>query len=222
MTENLKDIHGFIGVAMRQSTKSWKTLATPADAVRKAGGDPAALTGLILSHGHYDHLGGLLDLPGLPIWTPAAEIEDAKRGAAGEPSGELPAEAIALLPRAQAIPFEGPAVGPWPRSWDIYGDGSVVVVPMPGHTPGSVGTLVRLPDGRRMLHVGDTVWAREGYELREPKGWIAGSFDDNASENDVQIQLLWQLHQADPSLLIVPAHDSRQWDAVFGAETCLR
>ena len=127
-----------------------------------------------------------------------------------------------LLPRARAIPFNGPAVGPWPRSWDVYGDGSVLIVPMPGHTPGSVGTLVRLPDGRRMFHVGDTVWVREGYETREPKSWIAGAFDSDADQNDVQIQRLWQLHQADPDLIIVPAHDCRQWDAVFGKETCLR
>lgn len=40
-----------------------------------------------------------------------------------------------------------------PRSFDLYGDGTVVLVPLPGHTPGSLSTFVNLP-GLRIFHVG--------------------------------------------------------------------
>jgi N-acyl homoserine lactone hydrolase len=218
---HIQEVKGIPKLLMTQSAKDWKWVAKIGDAVRAHGVDPATLTGVIPTHGHYDHLGGLLDLPDLPIWTPQAEIDLGTSIVAGEAGPILPAEARAFVPRAKAIPFVDRAVGPWAQSWDLYGDGSVQIVPMPGHTPGSVGVLVQLSDGRRIFDVGDTVWVREGYEQREPKGWPATLFDSDAASNDLQIQRLWALHRADPELQILPAHDRRQWDAVFANGPCV-
>jgi len=47
--------------------------------------------------------------------------------------------------RYEEYGFEnGPYLG-FPSSHDVYGDGSIVVVPAPGHTPGSVIVFVTLP-----------------------------------------------------------------------------
>lgn len=43
---------------------------------------------------------------------------------------------------------DGPYLG-FERSCDFYGDGSMVIVPAPGHTPGSIVIFVTLPDGKR-------------------------------------------------------------------------
>jgi glyoxylase-like metal-dependent hydrolase (beta-lactamase superfamily II) len=217
---HLADLRGLLGALVRASAKDWVRKASPAQALGALGVDPTNLTGSIATHGHYDHLGGLLDLPGIPVWVPEGELADARISLAGGKSSVLPAEATELLERGRAIPFEGPSVGPWPASWDLLGDGSAMVVPMPGHTPGSVGVLVHA-GGRRALFVGDTVWVREGYEARAPKSAIAAGFDTDRTGTDHQIQLLWQLHRADPDLVIVPAHDQRQWDALFGDAACL-
>jgi glyoxylase-like metal-dependent hydrolase (beta-lactamase superfamily II) len=76
-------------------------IPAPEEAVRRAGVDPSALAGAILSHGHFDHLGGLLDLSGVPIWAPAAELAEAAAVAAGGAGSLLPAEARALVSRGQ-------------------------------------------------------------------------------------------------------------------------
>jgi len=215
------EVHGVPHLLMVQSAKSFVQVATPAEGLRALGVDPASLSGLIPTHGHYDHLGGLLDLPDLPITLPQAEIDLAKRSLEGGPPAFLPAEARALAPRARPLDWTGGPFLYWEQSLDLYGDGSATLIPLPGHTPGSLGVYVRLPDGRAMFLVGDTVWAREGYEAREPKSWLAGRFDLESDVNDQQIARLWALHQARPDLLIVPAHDRRQWEAVFGAPGCL-
>jgi glyoxylase-like metal-dependent hydrolase (beta-lactamase superfamily II) len=47
---------------------------------------------------------------------------------------------------------------------DVFGDGSVTVLRMPGHTPGHSGLLVRLKDTGPVLLTGDLVHFRENYE----------------------------------------------------------
>ena len=47
---------------------------------------------------------------------------------------------------------------------DVFGDGSVMVLRMPGHTPGHSCLLVRLKDMGPVLLTGDLVHFRENYE----------------------------------------------------------
>jgi N-acyl homoserine lactone hydrolase len=47
---------------------------------------------------------------------------------------------------------------------DVFGDGSVIVLRMPGHTPGHSSLLVRLKDMGPVLLSGDLVHFRENYE----------------------------------------------------------
>ncbi len=214
-------VHGLPRVFLGQAAKDWARVASPADAVRAAGVDPSALAGGIPTHGHFDHLGGLLEIPGLPIVLPQGEIDLAQQTVDDGGASILPGEARALLTRAKALAWEDGPFLYWDRSLDLFGDGSVVLVPLPGHTPGSLGVHLRLPDGRAAFLVGDTVWVREGYEQREPKSWLAGSFDADEELNGRQIGLLWALHRAQPELTILPAHDRRQWEALFGAPGCV-
>jgi N-acyl homoserine lactone hydrolase len=46
----------------------------------------------------------------------------------------------------------------------VFGDGSVIVLRMPGHTPGHSCLLVRLKDTGPVLLSGDLVHFRENYE----------------------------------------------------------
>src|SRR5690606_13598450 len=67
---------------------------------------------------------------------------------------------------------DGPYLG-FPRSFDVWDDGSVVLVPAPGHTPGSVIVFVTLPGQRRYSLLGDLVWQREGIEWPAERPWLA-------------------------------------------------
>ena len=117
--------------------------------------------------------------------------------------------------RYRTYAFESGAYLGYPRSHDVYGDGAVVVVPAPGHTPGSVHIFVSLPDGQRYLFVGDTVWQREGFQLREERPWwTRWGADNDAGRVRAQLLHLWTLTRSFPRLQIVPAHDSRAFAAV--------
>lgn len=217
--QSMRDLHGFTRVAMGFAASGFSAPTPIADALKAHGVEKVDYA--IPTHAHYDHLGGLIDLPGVPIHTPAGEIALAHEVLAGEDQTILPAEASALIERARPLTFEGGPALLWGSHHDVYGDGSAILLPMPGHTPGSLGVYVPFTDGRALFLAGDTIWAREGYELREPRSAAAASFDHTAGLNDAQIRRLWLLHKERPDITIVPAHDRRQWEAFFGAPGCL-
>lgn len=222
LAHEVEGVHGLPRYFLNRASKTWDRLQTPVEAVTSTGTDPASLTAALPTHGHFDHLGGLLDLPDVPVWMPEPEIEVARRSAAGEREGTTPNDAIGVLPRAVSLSMDGPGAWSWSSGHDLMGDGSVLVVPLPGHTPGSVGIRVALPDGREVFLVGDAVWLREGYEEREPKSWLASRFvDDDVDAAGVQVARLWALHQALPDVLILPAHDRRAWLEAFGSPGCV-
>jgi glyoxylase-like metal-dependent hydrolase (beta-lactamase superfamily II) len=47
---------------------------------------------------------------------------------------------------------------------DVFGDGTVIVLSTPGHTPGHYSLLVKLPQTGAVLIAGDTVHFRENYD----------------------------------------------------------
>ena len=51
----------------------------------------------------------------------------------------------------QAEPIADPDLGPFTAGHDLFGDGSLVLLPTPGHTPGSMSMLVRRADHPPLL-----------------------------------------------------------------------
>lgn len=206
---------------MKQAAKGWTDIHPSVDVLAKFGLQVDQLSGMIATHGHFDHLGGLADIPNIPVYLPQAEIDLVEKSKQKEDFTILPGDAQRLSNRTHAIPWENRKFLLWDHQWDVYGDGRLVVLDTPGHTPGSLSVYVSLQDGRRVLLVGDTVWVKEGYETRSPKGAIAANFDADPVATDMQIAMLWSLHQQDPGLIILPAHDRRVWTQILDAPGCI-
>jgi N-acyl homoserine lactone hydrolase len=139
-----------------------------ADALEKGGYDAHRLSGIVLTHAHWDHVSGLPDLPGVPVLVDEAERAFIEGGS----------ELAALAHSFGAIPYAtygfegGPYLG-FPKSHDVWGDGSIVLVPAPGHTPGSIVAFICLPSGARYALLGDLVWQMEGIEIPTERPWLA-------------------------------------------------
>ena len=84
--------------------------------------------------------------------------------------------------RYEEYGFEGGPYLGFPVSHDVYGDGSIVVVPAFGHSPGSVVIFLRLPNGTRYAFVGDVVWQLEGITEREERPWVTHRRADTDAE----------------------------------------
>ncbi|MBA3503544.1 MAG: MBL fold metallo-hydrolase [Myxococcota bacterium] len=191
------------------------------DALAAAGLPNGELDLFLPSHIHIDHVGGLIDLPDVPVLMPAAELAVMQRGLAQTIFEVVPAHAQRIAPLARQLVFDGPPIAVFGESADIFGDGSVIVVPLPGHTPGSVGTFFNVGT-TRVFHVGDAVSTLDQIDANTGKQFPMNRTDSDPDVTLETVNLLHALHAFDPALKIVPAHDRVAWEQAFGAPGACR
>lgn len=90
------------------------------------------------------------------------------------------------------------------RSHDLFGDNSVVMVDLAGHTPGSVGMLAHTARGW-VLIAGDAAWHRLQIDNVRQKSSYPGNFADE--DRDETFRTLHRLHLARHAVTIIPTHD---------------
>jgi N-acyl homoserine lactone hydrolase len=157
----------------------------------------------VLSHLHQDHIGGLAELSHAGIVVSQAEWDTL--------SSPLPQMRGLMrrhidLPglRWQRIEREltgDPDLAPFRSCHDLFGDGSLVLLPTPGHTPGSMSLLLRRPDRPPLMMVGDVTYDAHLLE--------AGHVPGVGSRRRLQeaTAMINAMRQRYPGLVILPAHD---------------
>ncbi|MDB5968444.1 MAG: Glyoxylase, beta-lactamase superfamily [Hydrocarboniphaga sp.] len=182
------------------------TRGTPAAQQLKAQHyDLKQLAGVVLTHAHWDHISGVADLSGVPVWINADEHRfidsDAPMAALARSFGALPYQEYAF--------DGGPYLG-FAHSFDVWGDGSIVLVPAPGHTPGSIIAFIALPSGARYALLGDLVWQTEGIAIPTERPWLLRQMvDADSAAVRAGIEHVAAIHQCFPQFELLPAHDGR-------------
>jgi glyoxylase-like metal-dependent hydrolase (beta-lactamase superfamily II) len=192
--------------------------------LRRIGEDPSKVRWAILSHVHLDHAGGLMDLPHLPVLLTREELQFA-----ADPRVQAKGYVIAVHTQkfppvsAPTLRFDPTPYETFGESADLYRDGSVIVVPLRGHTPGSVGIFVNLSPSRRLFYVGDSVDDDRGFEERVGKSLLLRDSDDDMTLANQVVGRLSELHEKVPELAIIPAHGRSAYKRFFpgGPLTCV-
>jgi N-acyl homoserine lactone hydrolase len=118
-------------------------------------------------------------------------------------------------PGAPTLRFDPQPYATFDESADLYKDGSVVVVPLRGHTPGSVGIFVNLSPNRRLFYVGDAVDDERGFQERVGKSLVLRDSDNDEAVANQIVARLSDLHQKLPELAIIPAHGRSAYKKFF-------
>ena len=99
-------------------------------------------------------------------------------------------------------PTNDPALAPFTEASDLMGDGTLMVLPTPGHLPGSVSMYVRRTAAPPLLLVGDLCYDEQLLERDQ----IPAVCDD-PEELLASYAKVRALKDHTPELIILPAHD---------------
>jgi glyoxylase-like metal-dependent hydrolase (beta-lactamase superfamily II) len=171
-----------------------------------SGYDRGRLRGVLITHSHWDHVSGLDQLQ-VPIWTNAGELQYAARVRDGKVFRTVSEDHEIHRYEFDNAPYLG-----FPSSYDVYGDGSVVVALAGGHTTGSVVVFVTLPSGQRYAFIGDLTWQTEGVRQLAERPLLMRKLADvdagQVREGLLRVASLAGLMQ------VVPAHDLTAYDGI--------
>ncbi|MCI1018235.1 MBL fold metallo-hydrolase [Microbacterium sp. C5A9] len=169
------------------------------------GMDPASVTHVVLSHLHPDHIGGVRRFPGATFVLSAGHertLRDPRLR-----SGVLPGLLPEWFPQAERIvlhdgDFRAVRSGDVSlRAHDLLGDGSYLVLDLPGHADGHLGALV---EGRVLL-AGDAAWGRDLLDASSRLRALPRAIQHDASRYAATARVLGRL--VDEGITVVCSHD---------------
>lgn len=138
-------------------------------------GEP--VQGVLLTHLHLDHVMGMRDVPSsAPVYVGAGDAEEhtmmnvLQRGVYDA--------ALAGKGPLRELHFAADADGEFDGVLDVFGDGTLWAIWVPGHTPGNIAYLARTPSGPVLL-AGDTSHTAWGWEHDVDPG----SFSDDRAKS---------------------------------------
>jgi N-acyl homoserine lactone hydrolase len=125
----------------------WRRPKTLASQLAELGVMPSDVKLLAVSHTHPDHVGNVELFPTSMLLVQKAEYD-----------WPLPLGLGRFKPEHPVTRLSG--------DHDVFGDGSVIIISTPGHTPGHQSLLVKLPNTGGVVLSGDAVHFKDNWEKR--------------------------------------------------------
>jgi N-acyl homoserine lactone hydrolase len=161
-------------------------------ALERIGLKPEDVDDVVCSHLHPDHCGCNAFFKRATVVIHTREVE-AARAPGAEAVGYLTAEWDHPLPIDL---IEGER--------DLFNDGRIVLVPLPGHTPGTIGARVELERSGTFLLASDTVSLRETLDQ--------GIVPRNTWNAEALVKSLAEIRRMEArGATVLCGHDDRQW-----------
>ena len=169
--------------------------------LRRAGIAPEDVDRAIITHLHFDHAGGIADIPGAELVT-SKEAWDHMLKPHAEREGvlrrdiEIPG---AKWRQIEFAPLEDTVLQPFTHGHDLMGDRSIVLLPTPGHLDGSLSVFLHVDPP--ILFVSDLCYRTD---LLMNDQFPDTGEQEVLAESWAKVRAL---KTALPDLLIVPSHD---------------
>jgi N-acyl homoserine lactone hydrolase len=159
-----------------------------------------SVQGLFLTHLHLDHVLGLRDVPSsTPVYVGVGDARD--RSFMNLFESGVYNDALSGKGPLREIRFDADPDGRFDGLLDIFNDGSLWAIWVPGHTPGSMAFLARTPHGPVLL-TGDACHTAWGWE----HGVGPGKFSDDIAKSAESLSRLEALVTRHPRIEVRLGH----------------
>jgi N-acyl homoserine lactone hydrolase len=176
--------------------------------LRDRGLAPYDIAFVVLTHLHEDHASGIEAFPDSQFVLSATEWEGATSGSFPLLRGYHPSHYDYAF-EYYTVDFDADFIesyGPFGRSFDLFGDGSVRLAYTPGHSRGHTSVILRLPR-RDFVVVGDAAYDWKEFEGKTVPTMMADEHNWRRSLRELQAY-----RRTYPYALMVPGHDPDFWE----------
>lgn len=184
--------------------------------LKQQGITPEQVTYIIISHFHGDHIAGLRDFPNATFLALESGYNKIKKlkGIPAVRIGYLPQ----LLPdnfaqRVQFIEKEIKPITPFKKTLDIFGDQSLLAIPLEGHFAGQIGLLMTDKQVGKTFLIADACWLSEAYQKNILPHPLAMLIMNNRKQYKDDLRCIHQFSQDNPDIKIIPSHCSETIEA---------
>jgi N-acyl homoserine lactone hydrolase len=196
------------GTILRRSVQTFKDEWSIIPRIEQLGVRPSEVHHVLMTHLHFDHTGGMKALGHATfhleqrewIWANGLSSFDALA------AGVAVADFRALYARTElfSLPeyFEREAEG-----HDIFGDGSITAIALPGHSPGHTGYRIKLADGRTALFLGDAVFQVSHLTKKREPGFFPRLVARDHRMVEYTVGELMRYVEERPDELLICSHD---------------
>lgn len=191
--------------------------------LKSLGAHPDEIRWIIVSHYHGDHVAGLRDFKNAKFIASKKDTDDLRsliaKPVRATSQGLLPA----LLPEhyldcvtyvEDLTPITLPQwMHPFEVGMDLFGDGSLIIIALPGHSHGQIGALIPDVNGRPVFLTADACWSLPACREGRLPSLIASLATANSRQYKKTFFQLSELVNRESSITVLPSHCVPSWAA---------
>jgi N-acyl homoserine lactone hydrolase len=201
----ISDANSRMPAGQPNGTMNFRRSKTLLSQLAEIGVTPAQIAYVAFSHSHPDHTGNAMLFPSSTVI-----IQQAEYDAAMAPPQDPSAPATALHERLRSS-----LVRRISGDYDVFGDGSIMLLSTPGHTPGHQAALVRLPKRGNVILSGDAVHFQTNWDNMRVPG-----FNFNKEQSLASMQRIKAVMEREHAELWIN-HEKTQTDRMPKAPTAI-
>ncbi|WP_354624880.1 MBL fold metallo-hydrolase [Psychromonas sp. MME2] len=181
---------------------------------------------IYISHFHADHIAGLKDFPNARFICSKLALQTIMQGS--RLGNLLQGSLLSLLPddfskrtifieECKTIKISG-KLSPFQYGYDVFNDGSLIAIALPGHAHGHYGLMV-YRNKQPVFLIGDACWSIESIKEQRYPHPISQIILSNTREYYDTLDKLSRLHSQNSELTLLPSHCTQSYKAFYAGES---